>query len=618
MRAAALVMPSALVFVGVLVPSVVIFFELPDLGNTVGSVVFMILFGICALPFVFLRSGIKHFRNALAERPTDIVLGDGDHVTIVGGQRNGQTFDARRCTIADEDHTTFTNKTIRITALGFEGTVVARAARAIEQESLQALHATLVAHGTTHDTKPLRETAPSLLVCAHCDGPAVPDDAEHVACRFCNAEVTVPEPLREKIRAARTLATEHPRNARMIARLLRQPSARAVWIAMVALGAPMLLVWPACAIGCFVLDRRGLLTALDVVVFLVAGMVAIGALFVVMRLTLVNRQALSLLSTRFSALPPDKPGAPPLCRNCQAPLPGAADGQMLVRCAYCDADNILGLDVRARAGTEVAQQRSIDVEISRRRDEHRLWRTAAFGAIVAVVGLRWLVPYTFRPHTDPARCRAGDVAACIRAGERSEHVEHAYNEDIRDALAFYRLGCQAHDQQSCRAAARVAYSWNATVFAGYVDTVPDLRAGCEIGDARACSVAAMRIDDKFHPHDFFELAVRACDLGDADGCTNVGYAYENGEGAPKDMSRALASYTLACDRGNLLGCANAGVALEHATPPDPARAAALFDRACPADTAKRDTEVCGNAAAFYRRRCDTGDAAACARAQPPR
>jgi len=58
-----------------------------------------------------------------------------------------------------------------------------------------------------------------------------------------------------------------------------------------------------------------------------------------------------------------------------------------------------------------------------------------------------------------------------------------------------------------------------------------------------------------------EGAKRACDLGKADGCSNLGYMYEYGKGVKQSYYKALEQYKKACNMesiGNAFGCYNLG------------------------------------------------------------
>lgn len=50
------------------------------------------------------------------------------------------------------------------------------------------------------------------------------------------------------------------------------------------------------------------------------------------------------------------------------------------------------------------------------------------------------------------------------------------------------------------------------------------------------------------------LYQKACDAGDALGCSGIGFSYEVGRGVVKDVARALTLYQKACDGGDTYGC----------------------------------------------------------------
>lgn len=53
-----------------------------------------------------------------------------------------------------------------------------------------------------------------------------------------------------------------------------------------------------------------------------------------------------------------------------------------------------------------------------------------------------------------------------------------------------------------------------------------------------------------------QLYQKACDGGNADGCYNLGVAYNNGRGVKQDFYTAKQYYGKACDLGLQLGCDN--------------------------------------------------------------
>ena len=53
-----------------------------------------------------------------------------------------------------------------------------------------------------------------------------------------------------------------------------------------------------------------------------------------------------------------------------------------------------------------------------------------------------------------------------------------------------------------------------------------------------------------------QLYQKACDSGDAGGCSNLGILYANGQGVKQDFPTAKQYFGRACDLGLQLGCDN--------------------------------------------------------------
>jgi len=109
---------------------------------------------------------------------------------------------------------------------------------------------------------------------------------------------------------------------------------------------------------------------------------------------------------------------------------------------------------------------------------------------------------------------------------------------------------------------------------------------CELGDAGGCNNLGLAFQsgqgvpqDYERAMDWFE---RACSGGFAEGCNNQGALYEHGQGAPVNLGDAQRLYTQACRHGSGLGCSNLGVlyAQGRGVAPNPAEAARLFREAC--------------------------------------
>src|SRR5512138_1810084 len=140
-----------------------------------------------------------------------------------------------------------------------------------------------------------------------------------------------------------------------------------------------------------------------------------------------------------------------------------------------------------------------------------------------------------------------------------------------------------------------------------------LLAGCEIGDAAACSDAAVlyaigrgvaQSDERAAA-----LARRACEQASAIACSNQGALLADGVARPNDGesrdaldARIVRLFRAACDAGVPEGCANLGTALEAGklVPRDPRGAARAQRRACDAGLAL----ACHRLAALVKERPD--------------
>ncbi|MCB1395711.1 MAG: sel1 repeat family protein [Rhodobacter sp.] len=83
---------------------------------------------------------------------------------------------------------------------------------------------------------------------------------------------------------------------------------------------------------------------------------------------------------------------------------------------------------------------------------------------------------------------------------------------------------------------------------------------CREGWGPACVEQAYQIELRGEggPDDVAALFATGCEAGDLLACSQLGFRYELGEGAPLDMGRAQALYRQACDGGEPQGCSNLG------------------------------------------------------------
>jgi tetratricopeptide (TPR) repeat protein len=93
------------------------------------------------------------------------------------------------------------------------------------------------------------------------------------------------------------------------------------------------------------------------------------------------------------------------------------------------------------------------------------------------------------------------------------------------------------------------------------------------------------------------LFEQACRGGNMDGCTFLGWLYQNGNGVTQDYAQARSYYQKACDGKDLDGCRNLGVLFEYGwgAGVDYEQARSLYQMACDG----RNAEGCGRLGDLY-------------------
>jgi S1-C subfamily serine protease len=96
----------------------------------------------------------------------------------------------------------------------------------------------------------------------------------------------------------------------------------------------------------------------------------------------------------------------------------------------------------------------------------------------------------------------------------------------------------------------------------YVEARPLLERACDMGNAEACNDLGEIYDSGYGiVQDHTKAAalfLKACNAGNVDSCLSLGVCYGNGSGVEQDYSRAKEFFSLSCDTGNSLGCAYLG------------------------------------------------------------
>jgi hypothetical protein len=114
---------------------------------------------------------------------------------------------------------------------------------------------------------------------------------------------------------------------------------------------------------------------------------------------------------------------------------------------------------------------------------------------------------------------------------------------------------------------------------------------CDLGDAAGCNNLGLAFQSAPGVPERYARAFRAfelaCSRGLAEGCSNQAVLYEQGRGAPRNLGDALRLYTQACRHGSSLGCSNLGAlyAKGRGVAKDRDTALFLFAEACNAGNA---------------------------------
>jgi hypothetical protein len=120
----------------------------------------------------------------------------------------------------------------------------------------------------------------------------------------------------------------------------------------------------------------------------------------------------------------------------------------------------------------------------------------------------------------------------------------------------------------------------------YVEARPLLDRACDLGNAEACEDLGDIYDAGWgiaQDHNrAAALFLKACNAGNVDGCLSLGVSYGVGYGVGQDYSRARELFSLSCDKGNSLGCAYLGDIYKngYSVAQDYQRAVTLYAKSC--------------------------------------
>jgi len=221
---------------------------------------------------------------------------------------------------------------------------------------------------------------------------------------------------------------------------------------------------------------------------------------------------------------------------------------------------------------------------------------------------------------DPADCEAqcakGDVASCFNHGRL---LAPSSGSAPGPSQAPLSQACEAGVAEACTLLGELLW-YDPNHDAQEITMALELvNKGCEGGIGYACDLAGDIVSDKSLPS--FDLArafafySRACDLGEAVGCTFAAVRLFRGEGVAKDAGAGLARLERSCQAGSISECGDIGSILaqgKYGATKDQATASTYLGRACMADPAwceeagKVATDVgdADSAKRFYARDCE--------------
>jgi TPR repeat protein len=231
-----------------------------------------------------------------------------------------------------------------------------------------------------------------------------------------------------------------------------------------------------------------------------------------------------------------------------------------------------------------------------------------------------------------AGCAGGFGPACQLLGMQYRDGTGGAAKDPARAASYFQKGCDSGHGVSC-ASLGVAYEDGAGVAKDMARAFALYRKACDENDRWACTRLAFALASGTGVEQDVPEAARlldkSCAAGDPMACAKLGAMLRVGDGLPQDMVRAEPLLRSACDKGSSWGCGElAGLLVARGASQDLQEAAKLLEVACEQDAPRFCAMLAGllelghgvardpaRAATLYRRACDGGYEAACAKAR---
>lgn len=211
--------------------------------------------------------------------------------------------------------------------------------------------------------------AASSLVCPNCGATVAPADQSVARCGSCGHDVSIPDEVQNLVRNTRALADDRREEERTLSKVLKQPGAREIVMlqaAFFASGVGSVAVWVTSVIPHYIGS-----------LLFIASLV----LLIIERRTMADRRAVLSIGRFFGAIAPARKGAPSTCRSCGAPLP-VVEGTAVVACVFCNATNLLDVDLRGAAARASEVKGDLDTVLALRQQRAKQVLHLGVAAIV--------------------------------------------------------------------------------------------------------------------------------------------------------------------------------------------------------------------------------------------
>ncbi len=224
-------------------------------------------------------------------------------------------------------------------------------------------------------------------------------------------------------------------------------------------------------------------------------------------------------------------------------------------------------------------------------------------------------------------CNLNEPRGCTNLATLYYHGFNGIEQDYNEAIKYYKKACDLDEPTACHNLGLI-YMYGKGVGRDLRKAVKSLKEACNLGLSPACedlskAFKKLKVRKKYtitasnlrsaiqkcmsgnrnicvdigmyyiNEEDFMnakKFFIKACYMGDALGCNNVGLMYYYGYGVKRDLKRAFKLFKKACDRGEAVACNNVGSFY-------------YFGYGVPKNYDK--------ALSFYKKACDMGSSLAC-------